>query len=336
MAGCMKYVPGGGEGFDTGLDGTDVTGQGLFIACEGNFMYGNASLSWYDPVSLGVENEVFARANGMNLGDVAQSMTLREGTVWTVVNNSGVIFAVDPRSFREKGRITGFTSPRCIHFLGEEKAYVTQLHDSRIFIVNPRTRSITGHIETGAASTEQMEQWGQYVFATCWSNQSTVLVIDTAADEVCGRIEVGYQPSSMVLDARGKIWVLCEGSYDGAEPAALFRIDAATRTVEKRFAFGTGGIASDLALDGAGETLYYIDGSVWRMPVTAENLPSEPFLPYKDTLYYTLTVNPLSGEVYVADAIDYVQPGRVSRFSPEGELLDSFTVGITPGAFCWL
>lgn len=59
------------------------------------------------------------------------------------------------------------------------------------------------------------------------------------------------------------------------------------------------------------------------------------FLPYNNTLYYGLTINPVNSEVYIADAIDYVQNGVVLRYSPDGELLDEFYVGIIPGAFCW-
>jgi len=47
----------------------------------------------------------------------------------------------------------------------------------------------------------------------------------------------------------------------------------------------------------------------------------KPFVPYQNTLYYGLTVNPFNSEVYVADAIDYVQDGVILRYSPEGELL---------------
>ena len=154
----------------------NATGAGLFITNEGNFQYGNASLSYYDPETKQVQNEVFFRANGMKLGDVAQSMTIHNDLGWIVVNNSHVVFAIDLRTFKEVGRITNLTSPRYIHFVSDEKAYVTQLWDNRIFIVNPRRYEITGYIECpgmtpGSGSTEQMVQYGQYVYVNCWSYQ---------------------------------------------------------------------------------------------------------------------------------------------------------------------
>lgn len=60
-----------------------------------------------------------------------------------------------------------------------------------------------------------------------------------------------------------------------------------------------------------------------------------PFIEDNGTIYYGLTVNPVNSDVYVADAIDYVQSGIVYRYSSDGALLDNFRVGITPGAFCW-
>ncbi len=82
LPGCMEYGDRVQEEFDTGKDfgdGSVPTGRGLFITNEGNFMYGNASLSYYDPESMRVENEVFVRANGFKLGDVAQSMIIHNG-----------------------------------------------------------------------------------------------------------------------------------------------------------------------------------------------------------------------------------------------------------------
>ena len=88
-------------------------------------------------------------------------------------------------------------------------------------------------------------------------------------------------------------------------------------------------------LNGTRDTIYFINKAVWRLPVTADKFPVKPFLPYNNTLYYGLTINPVNSEVYIADAIDYVQNGVVLRYSPDGELLDEFYVGIIPGAFCW-
>ena len=140
LGGCMEWEYGYTEDFQ-------FKGRGLYIINEGNFQYGNASLSYYDPDTKSVENEVFYRANAMKLGDVAQSMTVRDGIGWIVVNNSHVIFAIDLSTAKEVGRITDLTSPRYIHFLSDEKAYVTQLWDNRIFIVNPKRFEVMGYIE---------------------------------------------------------------------------------------------------------------------------------------------------------------------------------------------
>lgn len=80
---------------------------------------------------------------------------------------------------------------------------------------------------------------------------------------------------------------------------------------------------------------FVLNGYSWLWQILSHHLPVKPFLPYNNTLYYGLTINPVNSEVYIADAIDYVQNGVVLRYSPDGELLDEFYVGIIPGAFCW-
>lgn len=335
MHGCMEWDYGVTEDFSAPSDG-------LFIVCEGNFQYGNATLSYYDPATREVENEVFYRANGMKLGDVAQSMTMYDGRGWIVVNNSHVVFAIDPATFREVGRIENLTSPRYIHFVSPTKAYVSQLWDNRIFIVDPSTCEITGHITVpdmamGNGSTEQMVQYGRYVFCNCWSYQNRIIKIDTETDRVVESLTVGIQPVSLVLDGNGKLWTLTDGGYEGSpygyEAPSLYRIDAATFTVERQFRFRRGDTPRDLQL--AGDMLYWLSDDVWRMGVTSSRLPVRPFIESRDTKYYALTVSPRSGEVYVADAIDYQQQGMIYRYDADGGLVDEFYVGVTPGAFCW-
>ena len=336
---CMEWDYGLEENFNT-----STSGEGLFICNEGNFQYGNATLSYYNPETKVVENEVFYRANAMKLGDVAQSMVIRDGIGWVVVNNSHVIFAIDINTFKEVGRITNFTSPRYMHFISDEKAYVTQIWDNRIFIVNPKRYEITGYIdipdmtmETG--STEQMVQYGKYVYVNGWSYQNRILKIDTETDEVVDELTVGIQPTSLVMDCNNKLWTVTDGGYEGSpyghEAPSLYRIDAETFTIEKQFEFKFGDAPSEVQLNGAKDKIYWINDDVWEMDVIAERVPVRPFLPYNETIYYGLTVCPRTGDVYVADAIDYVQQGMIYRYSKEGNLLDEFYVGIIPGAFCW-
>lgn len=338
LQGCMKWD------YGEAVEDFNASGSGLFITNEGNFQYGNASLSYYDPATNQVQNEVFFRANGMKLGDVAQSMCIYGNKGWIVVNNSHVIFAIDINTFKETGRIENLTSPRYIHFLSDEKAYVTQLWDNRIFIVNPRKYEITGYITVpgmtmGSGSTEQMVQYGKYVFCNCWSYQNRIIKIDTETDRVVDELTVGIQPVSLVMDRYYKMWTITDGGYEGSpygyEAPALYCIDAATFKVEKQFSFRKGESPSELQLNGSRDILYWINDDIWRMDVTATRAPVRPFLEFRDTKYYGLTVNPANGDVYVADAIDYQQQGMIYRYSHDGTFIDEFYVGITPGAFCW-
>lgn len=333
----------------------NMLGEGMFITNEGNFTYGGATLSYYDPTFKSVENEVFFRANAMKLGDVAQSMVVRNGIGWVVVNNSHIIFAIDVETFREVGRITDLPSPRYIAFVSDEKAYVSQIDSDRIIIINPKTYAVTGEIvcpmttpyRTG--STEQMVVQGDYLYVACWSYQKRILKIDTRTDKVVAYNDIGVQPKSMVEDKNGKLWVVSDGGYEGNiigyEPAKLYRINPENLEVEKQFELGMNTMgdatrsASRLKINDKGDMLYWIDGGVWRMAIDATELPTEPFIaPVVSAgrcLYYALGVAPDTEEVYVGDAIDYQQRSIIYRYSAEGELLDTFTAGVIAGDFCW-
>lgn len=337
FSGCMEYGPLEEEDFFLEYV---PSGDGVFIVNEGGFGYGNASLSYYTPSTGTIENEVFIRANGINLGDVAQSMSIKDNRGFVVVNNSSVIYAIDLRTFKVVGEIAPLTSPRYIHFFSDTKAYVTDLYDPRITIFNPETYEITGRIDMhGHASTEQMVQYDKYIFTNCWSYDNKILVIDSETDMLVDSIQVGIQPTSLVIDKYNKIWAVTDGGYAGNPyghtAPSLYRIDAETREIEKEFKFRLGEHLSEICLNGTRDTLYFINESIWRMDVTAEIFPVRPFIEHRGTIYYGLDVNPVNSDIYLADAIDYVQSGMVYRYNAAGDLLDNFRVGIIPGAFCF-
>lgn len=328
----------------------DIAVSGVFVINEGNFMYGNASLSFYDPAERRVVNDVFFNTNGLPLGDVALSMTQHNGLGYIVINNSGRIYVVDLENFQLRGKITGLTSPRYMHVLSDEKAYVSDLYAKAIAIVNPTTFEVTGSIEVNNPGsvfyqhpTEQMIQVGKYLYTNCWSFDHTLLVIDTETDQWIETIEVLKQPQSMVLDRFDKLWVLTDGGFAGSpyghEAPGLLRIDAHSREIEQVFRFGLHDHPRSLSINGTGDTLYFINRHVYRHPVISEALPQpvieSPYPANAAAGYRALGIDPVSSEIYVGDAIDMVQPGIVYRFSPQTTPIDTFRVGIIPGSFAF-
>lgn len=330
--------------------------NGVFICNEGNFMFGNASLTFYDADSGEVFNDIFYNTNGFPLGDVCQSMTLDGDRGFVVMNNSGKVYVIDTDDASYVGAIKGLVSPRYVELINEEKAYITDLYSPSITVINPRTLAITGYIFVGyntqytnfVNGTEQMARQGDDVFTCSWSYNNKVYKIDSRTDKLVDSTTVTKQPNSLVVDKNGKLWVLSDGGHAGSPygqvNAALTRINPAT--LEKELVLTFEDIASSpsrLSINSSGDTLYFINGDekgsdkttygVYRMSVDAATLPPAPFIENEDRLIYALGIEPVSEDVYLADAIDYTQSSIIYRYNRYGVLLGSFKSGITTGGF---
>lgn len=328
----------------------DIRENGVFIVNEGNFMYDNASLSYYRSDSMVVLNRIFQEANNVTLGDVAQSMIIRDSLGYIVVNNSGKIYIINVNTFQVVGKITGLISPRYMHFISDSKAYVTDIYGKSIAIVNPEAMVVTGKIDVAHPSgefyrhsTEQMVAYEKYVFVNCWSYDNQVLVIDTETDRVVEFVEVGVQPRAMAMDKNEQLWVITDGGFSGNpfgfEAPALVQIDAATRQIKSRTYFEQSTSPSDLAINATKDTLYFINGDVYRVAIAPLSKPelfiATPYTGAYSRGFSAVGIHAQTNEIYVADAIDNVQPGSVYRYSPKGYAIDTFKVGIIPSYFCF-
>lgn len=346
LSGCMKD----NELWDFERLQVEKPYRGLFITNEGNFTYGNSSLTYYEMETGEVFNDVFYHTNAIPLGDVACSMTIRDSLGYVVINNSGRIYVINTSTFRHVGKITGLTSPRQIYFISDTKAYVTDLYARSIAVVNPVTLEITGSIDVSNGSsgyyqhtTEQMLRYDKYIFTNCWSFDNQILVIDSESDRVVDSVEVLKQPNSMVLDRFHNLWVLTDGGFPespyGYEEPGLMKIEAGARDAHIVYRFERGESPADLKINGNGDTLFYLNRNVYRFPIQPGSEP-ELFIssPYSETYpggFYGLEVDQATSEIYVSDAVDFVQRGMIYRYDPLGEPVDTFQAGIVPGAFCF-
>ncbi len=325
---CRKDKPERPEGKPI----TIGNGHGVYITNEGNFQWGNASVSYYDITAGAATEDLYQPANGTALGDVCQSMCLYNGKAYIVVNNSRKVVVVDPHTFVASATIPGFSSPRYFLPVGNGKAYVTEMAGNKIRVVDLNTNSITGNIPCTGITQELVLAAGK-AFVTNESKRY-VYIIDTATDAITDSVAVSKGNNSIVLDANGKVWVACTGG-GGTQPA-LYRIDPQTAQTEASFPFGGAGNSPwRLRINGGGDTLYFLNGGVYRLPISGTAPIGSPFISSDGRNLYGLGVDPVNGDVYVADAVDYVQRGLVYRYGPDGILLGTFHAGIIPGGFCF-
>ena len=106
-------------------------------------------------------------------------------------------------------------------------------------------------------------------------------------------------------------------------------------TIEQEFTFTKGDYFAKVVMNETKDTLYWIKGGIYALPVQSETLPTSPLITNPDAAFYTMTIDPRTKEIYAADAMDWTQQGIVYRYTPSGVLLDSFYVGVCPENFCW-
>jgi YVTN family beta-propeller protein len=317
-----------------------LKGNGVFVINEGNFGNGNGSLSFLSFDSLKIFNDIFYSANNRPPGDVPFSMNFFEDEILLVVNNSAKIEVIAGNDLSSKATISGFTSPRFLLQINNDQAYLSDFYSPEIVMINLTTQQTVGKIPIGRSS-EQLVLAGGKVFAAFWSNfgfpgieNNMLMVIDPETNSLTDSVIVGKEPNSMVVDAAGKLWVLCSGGFMAEEFPTLHRINPQLLVTEAVFTFPDIQTSpSSLCINGTGDTLFYLNQGVYQMTTLEMSLPESPFIPQNGRLFYTLGVDPRTSDILVSDAIDYQQRGMVFHYTSKGELKGIYNAGIIPGRF---
>jgi YVTN family beta-propeller protein len=182
-------------------------------------------------------------------------------------------------------------------------------------------------------------QGNNKVFVAFWSNygfshldNNKLIVIDIITDKVIDSVIVGREPNSMVLDHEGKIWALCSGGFASEEKPSLWHIDPGNLEIISSHIFpDINSSPSSLCINGSADTLFFLDQGIFRLAISAPELPTAPLIAEDEHLFYSLAIDPETSIIYTSDAIDYQQRGLILRYQPDGTFVDSFHAGVIPG-----
>jgi hypothetical protein len=324
VPGCKKDDP--------PAENPPVLDGGVYVLNEGNYQWGNGSMDYVRKSDWSYSSDIFQTVNQSPLGDVVQSMTVVNGLGYLVVNNSGKIEIVEMAGFTSVGQVSGLTSPRYMLPVNAQTAYVSDLYSNSVHILDMNTRSISGEIPL-KGSSEGMLLYGDKAFVSN-TRRAFVYIVSTISNTVVDSISTGYASNSLVKDKNGKIWVMCAGDAANSIHASIWCIDPDSLQVEKTFELGNAlEIWDKLRINGNGDRLYFTNQGVWCVGIDAASLPSSPLIAADGRTFHGLGIDPDDESIWVSDAADYVQHGKVYRYSAAGSLLSSWTAGIIPSEY---
>lgn len=311
---------------------------GVYILNEGNFGRGNSTLSFYDLQSRKLYNDVFYSVNNKYLGDTGNDIEILNHRAYIVVNNSHKIEIVDVRTHRNIGTINvgAGKSPRQIAFLNDSIALVTNLYDNSVFVINVFSKTVLRRIPVGA-NPEGIAIVGRKAFVanSGLGNGNTLSIINLNTMTVSQTKIVGDNPVEISVDTEGEVYILCVGFYRNMNdpnddtPSKIIIVNPNTEEIMDSIFIGGHAFKMALTSDGRG----FICGSTSVLLLnTQTNRAMGTFL--KGT-FYTVGVDESSGDVFLADAKNFIQNGTVYVYSSTALFRTKFDVGINPGSFAF-
>lgn len=315
---------------------SNTVSGGVFITNEGPFGSGSGTVGYYNRSTKSYHNEIFQNTNSYPLGNIVQSINIFNNAGYIVVNNADKVEVIDATTLVSGGVISGLSAPRYFLGINNTTGYVSQWGAGvgSIQVIDLSTNTITSTIATGIGA-EKMLMIGDKVYVVC--TEGVVTVINTTTNTVEKTITVAAGAKAIKVDSNGDLWVLCSGKWDSSWSAlevtgCLVRIDGATDAVNLTLSFAsTSKQPSNLVINNAKNTLYYTyNGNVVSHDITSTTLNATATI---SRGFYGLGIDPTNDYFYASDAGDFSSNGKVLRYTAAGVVVDSFTVGVIPGAF---
>jgi DNA-binding beta-propeller fold protein YncE len=327
--------------------------KGLYLLNEGNMNMNKASLDFVNFRTGVYERNIYNEANPSvtkGLGDVGNDIGIYGSKMYVVVNISNKVEVLDVKTAKKIAQID-ITNCRYVTF-HKNKAYVSAYLGK---VGDPKApNGIVAEIDTTSLQIErkvtvgrqpeEMAIVGEKLYIANSGGYSppdyerTVSVIDLASFTELKRIDVAINLDRLKADKYGDIYVTSRGDYYTI-PSKLFVIDTQTDAIKKTFDIA----ASNLWID---EDTAYIYSTEWSYPqqkntisytmlnVKDETILSSKFITdgtdKKIVVPYGIAVNPLTKDVFVTDAGNYVASGTLYCFDKNGVMKWKVQAGDIP------
>ena len=368
-AGCRKdeipVIP-GGDGTPSDYDVIDAPADskanpaGLYLLNEGNMGGNNAQLDFLNFRNSYYVRDVFAEYNPdvvKGFGDTGNDVQVYDGKVFAVLNGSHKVEIMDAGTVRRIAKVD-VPNGRSIAFDGDN-AYVTSwvatdntaLADQKgaLYRISLDTYKVTGEVTVGYQPEQLVIKDGKAYVANSGGMHTgydnTVSVVDLKSMSVEYTVDVAVNLSRMVMASDGTLWVSSLGNYFDV-PAKLYWLE------QKGGRYEVGG-SLDIpvsAMAVSGNDIYVLGttydsnwtptASYYKVNASAREVVSEKFITDGSEsgigTAYAVAVNPVSGDVYIADVKDYVSSGELFCYSDAGKLRWHVRTGVLPGHIAFL
>jgi len=330
----------------------------LFVLNEGGMGTNNASLDVLTFAEGSYKTNVFR-----NLGDVGNDIAVQGDEVWMVINNSGIVEVLTASDQEEIAAIQ-VPTPRNIAFDADYAyvtswagAYVTGSYDEQfnysvtdysnpkgqVYRINLKTKEVAGSVEVGYQPEGLAVSGGKLYVANSggissqlppsYAYDNTVSVIDTKSFTVTQTMEVQVNLKNVYADTKGNIYVTTLGNYYDVHSGLYWIAPNATVTKVADYV-STSCILSDTVYCIGTEEEFNWDPEVTKVykawKATGGQKANWDFTMDATVPYGLFALN--EDTFFVADAVDYKNPGIISCFH-KGEKIWGVTAGVCPGHF---
>lgn len=320
--------------------------KAVYVLNEGDFSDPTgARLSLYDVDGDTVYTDVIEAANGgQHLGNTGDDMALYNGKAYIIMSGSEnlVVVSLNDHGVLQSSSFPGDSPNDILIDSLRNKIYVTRLYKSSLLVLDLATLIIIDSIAVGNNPQGLLLNGNNlFVCNTGYGSSKTVSVIDVRGDTIKTTLTLADGPTQAAISSEGKLWIACTGNAFGSPSTAgkVFIVNPLSLVVEDSIAFaenlwggnlamGINGYAYVIAVNPAS----FYGGPVYRIS-TATKVVTTNFIA-TDT-YYAISIDPVSGDLYLADAKNFSSNGVVTIFNKDGQSQRSFAAQKGPAAMAF-